>query len=261
LNLPNYQKNIPPSGSHAKILIVEDEPHLAFNLELNLRSEGFQCQIAADGPKAIEAFENGGPFELIILDVMLPDINGFEVAEYIRKKDDQTQILMLTAMGREEDRIRGLEVGADDYITKPFHLKEFLLRVKRMIRRSAYFSKESTAPDENKQITGSFQPLLYGPFTLNTETLELSHNGQKISLTALETDVLREFFLNPDRVLSRGYLLQKVWGINGDIETRTVDNFIVRLRRYLEADPGKPIHLVSVRGRGYRLNKLPPTSS
>ena len=108
--------------------MVEDEPHLAFNLELNLRSEGFDCLIATDGPKALEAFGREGPFDLVILDVMLPEINGFEVAEIIRKQDDQTQILMLTAMGREEDRIRGLEVGADDYITKPFHLKEFLDR-------------------------------------------------------------------------------------------------------------------------------------
>lgn len=260
MNFQPNQINPPTSGSLAKILVVEDEPHLAFNLELNLRSEGFQCQIAVDGPQAIEAFEKNGPFDLIILDVMLPDVNGFEVAEYIRKKDDQTQILMLTAMGREEDRIRGLEVGADDYITKPFHLKEFLLRVKRMVRRSAYFSKEPSHLDEVEQKGSPTVHLQYGCFVLNTETLELSQGDQKISLTALETDVLREFFSNPDKVLSRGYLLQKVWGINGDIETRTVDNFIVRLRRYIETDPAKPVHLVSIRGRGYRLNKLPSSS-
>lgn len=257
----NNSKSPQQSNFIAKILVVEDEPHLAFNLNLNLQAEGFDCIIANDGPTALSAFENKGPFDLIILDVMLPEISGFEVAEFIRKKDDQTQILMLTAMGREEDRIRGLEAGADDYITKPFHLKEFLLRVKRMIRRSSYFSKDLSTNSINMTHENSPPPLSYGPFLLNTEILELTHEGKKVTLTALETDVLKEFFLNPDRVLSRAYLLQKVWGIKGDIETRTVDNFIVRLRRYLESDPGKPVYLVSVRGRGYRLNKMPGTST
>jgi DNA-binding response OmpR family regulator len=237
-----------------KILVVEDEPHLAFNLELNLSAEGFQVVIANDGPSAISLFQNAGPFDLVVLDVMLPEISGFEVASHIRLQDDQTQILMLTAMGREEDRIRGFEVGVDDYITKPFHLKEFLLRVRRMIRRSVYFNKETPDP-------GSITPeipdttLPFGPFVLNTDKLELSTPQVNFSLTALEADVLKEFFLNPDRVLSRSHLLLKVWGIKGDVETRTVDNFIVRLRRYLEEDPTKPTYLVSVRGRGYRLNK------
>lgn len=240
--------------SKPKIMVVEDEPHLAFNLELNLKSEGFQVIIANDGPSALNLFQSAGPFDLIVLDVMLPELSGFEVATHIRLKDDQTQILMLTAMGREEDRIKGFEVGVDDYITKPFHLKEFLLRVKRMVRRSGFFVKDF--PEATALSKPSLKATLdFGPFTLDTDTLELDTPIKKFSLTALEADVLKEFFLNPDRVLSRSHLLQKVWGIKGDVETRTVDNFIVRLRRYLEVDPTNPTYLVSVRGRGYRLNQ------
>ena len=228
-----------------RVLLVEDEPNLAFNLQFNLQAEGYDVLPAVNGQIAIERFDREGPYDLVILDVMLPEVNGFDVASYIREKDDQTQILMLTALGKEEDRIRGFEAGADDYITKPFHLKEFLLRVKRMIRRSGYF--QGPAECQTSHI------LSCGPFELDTELLQLRSPTGAYSLTALETDVLKEFMNNPSRVLSRQYLLDTVWGMKGDIETRTVDNFIVRLRRYLESDPSKPRYLVSVRGRGYRL--------
>ena len=228
-----------------RILLVEDEPHLAFNMNFNLQAEGYDVVPAVDGQIALQKFANDGPFDLIILDVMLPEVNGFEVAKSIREHDDQTQILMLTALGKEDDRLRGFEAGADDYVTKPFHLQEFLLRVKRMIKRSQYFH---TPTD-----TSSAEVLRYGPFALNTELLHLVTPTGQHTLTALEADVLREFMQNPKRVLSRQHLLDTVWGMKGDIETRTVDNFIVRLRRYLEVDPGKPVFLVSVRGRGYRL--------
>ncbi len=228
-----------------RILLVEDEPHLAFNLQFNLQAEGFDVVPAVDGQNAILKFDREGPFDLIILDVMLPEVSGFDVARHIRRSDDQTHVLMLTALGKEEDRLRGFEAGADDYITKPFHLQEFLLRVKRMIRRSQYFNRASE-PQES--------PLLrYGPFELDTELLQLKSPSGQFTLTAMEADILKEFMTNPTRVLSRQYLLDSVWGMKGDIETRTVDNFIVRLRRYLETDPAKPHHLVSVRGRGYRL--------
>jgi len=228
-----------------RILLVEDEPHLAFNMNFNLQAEGYDVVPAVDGQIALQKFAHEGPFDLIILDVMLPEVNGFEVAKNIREHDDQTQILMLTALGKEDDRLRGFEAGADDYVTKPFHLQEFLLRVKRMIKRSQYFH---TPTD-----TSSAEVLRYGPFALNTELLHLVTPTGQHTLTALEADVLREFMQNPKRVLSRQHLLDTVWGMKGDIETRTVDNFIVRLRRYLEVDPGKPVFLVSVRGRGYRL--------
>lgn len=227
-----------------RILLVEDEPNLAFHLQFNLQAEGFDVVPAIDGQIAINKFERDGPFDLIILDVMLPELNGFEVARYIRAKDDQTHILMLTALGREEDRLKGFEAGIDDYITKPFHLPEFLLRVKRMVRRAQHFT-----PLESKE---SGPLIVCGPFSLNVELNLLRTPTGEYNLTALETDVLREFMKNPSRVLSRQHLLDTVWGMKGDIETRTVDNFVARLRKYLEADPANPRHLVSVRGRGYR---------
>jgi DNA-binding response OmpR family regulator len=229
-----------------RILLVEDEPNLAFNLQFNLQVEGYEVVPAVDGRIAVAKILEDGPIDLVILDVMLPEMNGFEVAEKIRQTDDQTHILMLTALGKEEDRLRGFEAGADDYITKPFHLKEFLLRVRRMVKRSEYF--QPTTPE-----SADGHELVFGPFRLDTELLQLHGPSGQHTLTALEADVLREFMQNPKRVLSRQYLLDTVWGMKGDIETRTVDNFIVRLRRYLEPEPSKPRYLVSVRGRGYRL--------
>ena len=232
-----------------RILLVEDEPNLAFNMNFNLQAEGYEVVPAVDGQIAIAKFNREGPFDLVILDVMLPEVSGFGVAEHIRSRDDQTHILMLTALGKEEDRLRGFEAGADDYVTKPFHLQEFLLRVRRMIKRSQYFQPPPAADD----VATAGHILRYGSFQLNTELLQLSSPTGQHTLTALEADILREFMSNPKRVLSRQHLLDSVWGMKGDIETRTVDNFIVRLRRYLETDPTKPQHLISVRGRGYRL--------
>lgn len=233
------------SDSKKRILLVEDEPNLAFNLEFNLQAEGFEVVPAVDGQIAIDKYLHHGPFDLVVLDVMLPEVNGFDVAKFIRERDDQTQILMLTALGQDEDRLRGFEAGVDDYITKPFNLKEFILRVKRMIRRTQYYVRDSS-------ITPS-HILRLGPFELDVELLQLHAPTGKHTLTALETDILKEFMSNPKRVLSREHLLETVWGMKGDIETRTVDNFIVRLRRYLEPNPSAPRYLTSVRGRGYRL--------
>lgn len=232
------------SDNRKRILLVEDEPNLAFHLQFNLQAEGFDVIPAVDGQIAITLFDREGPFDLVILDVMLPELNGFEVAKHIRSKDDQTHILMLTALGREEDRLRGFEAGVDDYVTKPFHLPEFLMRVKRMIRRAAHF-----APIEDKV---SEHVIVCGPFTLDFELNLLRTPSTQFTLTALEADVLKEFMQHPGRVLSRQQLLDQVWGMKGDIETRTVDNFVARLRKYLEPDPTNPKYLVSVRGRGYR---------
>ena len=233
------------SETKKRILLVEDEPNLAFNLEFNLQAEGFDVVPAVDGQIALDKYRYHGPFDLVVLDVMLPEISGFDVARYIRERDDQTQILMLTALGREEDRLRGFEAGVDDYITKPFNLKEFLLRVKRMIRRTQYYARDTNVMPHHV--------LKLGPFELDVELLQLTSPTGIHTLTALETDILKEFMSNPKRVLSREHLLERVWGMRGDIETRTVDNFIVRLRRYLEPNPSEPRFLTSVRGRGYRL--------
>jgi DNA-binding response OmpR family regulator len=235
-----------------RILLVEDEPNMAFSLQFNLQLEGFDVVPAVDGLIAITKFENEGPFDLIILDVMLPEIDGFEVARRIRLKDDQTHILMLTALAKEDNRIKGFEAGIDDYITKPFHLKELVLRVKRMLKRAQYMNSGT----EHESTTGEGL-LIHGPFQLNYEILLLNTPQGQFSVTPMEADILREFFANPTRVLSRQYLLDKVWGVKSNIETRTVDNFIVRLRKYLEANPAEPTYLISVRGRGYRMIDFP----
>lgn len=231
-----------------RLLLVEDEPHMAFNLQFNLQAEGYDVVPAVNGVIALEKYEREGPFDLIILDVMMPEMDGFEVASRIRTEDERTQILMLTALGKDEDRLRGLANGVDDYITKPFHLEELLLRIRRMAKRSELIGQDSgTAPGE--------EIIVQGPFRLNVHALVLQSPQGEFKLTALEADILKEFLRNPMKVLSRQYLLDTVWGVRGDnIETRTVDNFIARLRKYLESDPAKPIYLESVRGRGYRMH-------
>ena len=232
-----------------KILLAEDEPHMAFNLQFNLQAEGYDVVPAVNGVIALEKHKNEGPFDLVILDVMMPEVSGFEVAEQIRAGDDRTQILMLTALGKDEDRLKGLSSGVDDYITKPFHLEELLLRIRRMVRRSELIRADGDAKGPGEEIVE------HGPFRLNVGALTLRSPQGNFNLTALEADILKEFFSNPEKVLSRQYLLDTVWGIRGDqIETRTVDNFIVRLRKYIESDPAKPKFLTSVRGRGYRMS-------
>ena len=229
----------------AKILLVEDEKNLAFSLKLNLVAEGLTVIHAATGLQAIAAFERERPLAGVILDIMLPDLDGFEVAKRIRALDPRVGITMLTAKASEEDRLHGLDVGADDYIIKPFHLAEFLKRVKRMVARSQFF-EGAPAP----------QRLSFGAVTLEEDTLTLLSPRGTFQLTALEADVMRAFLLKPNQILSRGFLLKEVWGVAESLETRTVDNFIVRLRRFLEPNPRKPQILLSVRGKGYLLKSF-----
>lgn len=232
--------------NQGRILVVEDEPHLAFNLEYNLKEEGYDVLIASDGKQALEAYRNQGPFSLIILDVMMPELNGFEVANIIRAQDRRTQILMLTARAAEADVIQGLETGVDDYMTKPFSFKELMLRIKRMADRSEMLIDES--PIETGKI------IRFGKVMLNMDTLELQSPKGRFVLTVLEAKVLKEFLRNPETVLSRKHLLDQVWGVTGNVETRTVDNFVMRLRKYIEVNPAQPEHLKSVRGRGYKFS-------
>lgn len=230
-----------------RILLVEDEPHLAFTLQLNLKSEGYVVEHATNGKDAIDFFKQKGPFDLVILDVMIPEPNGFDVARTIRSGDEKIAIIMLTARASDSDRIQGLELGVDDYMSKPFSLKELLLKVRRAIQRVDMF-------EGSEGLIGKKAPETFscGPYVLDTQALELVTPNGKFSVTALEADVLREFMRNQNRVLTREHLLTSVWGMNKNIETRTVDNFVMRLRKYLEKDPTKPEVLESVRGRGYR---------
>jgi len=234
--------------SKPKVLLVEDEDHLAFNLKLNLNAEGFEVFHAENGAIGLSMFKENGPFSVILMDVMLPEMNGFEVVEKIRELDSKTGILMLTARAGDKDRMKGLGLGVDDYITKPFHLKELLMKIKRTAQRAEFFESKDPAIEQ-----GQSETLIHSSFTLDPATLKLDTKSGSHRITALEADMLRTFFKNSDKVLSRNFLLDTVWKVKGDIETRTVDNFVVRLRKYIEDDPSKPRHLISVRGRGYQL--------
>ncbi len=232
--------------SKKRVLLVEDEPHLAFSLNLNLEAEGYEVVHAMTGSKAIEYFNTRGPFDVVILDGMLPEVDGFDVAAAIRRQSNRTNILMLTARAGESDRLRGFEVGVDDYIAKPFHLQELLARVKRATDRSALLARE----------LGREELLRFGSWELDVISLKLKKADQEIEITKLEADFLKELLKYSGKVVSREHLLETVWGVSSVAETRTIDNFVVRLRRMLEADPKNPKFLISVRGRGYLFDPL-----
>ncbi len=229
----------------SKILLVEDEKALAVGLEYNLSEEGYTVVCAEDGKKALDYF-NSQEFDLIILDVMLPYYNGFEVARQIREKSPQIPILMLTAKTSPMDRVQGLAIGADDYLTKPFHLEELLARVKGMLKRKRWY----------KDITSDRSVYRFGNNEVNFDNLIAHTDKGKIRLTVHEAMLLKHLIENKGKVVTRKELLEKVWNITSEVETRTVDNFIVRLRKYFEPDPAKPIYIKSIRSAGYMfLNK------
>ncbi len=232
-------------NSKFRLLLVEDEPHIAFSLILNLEAEGFQVIHSATGLKAVQDFAAEGPFHAIILDVNLPEMDGFQVAKAIRSRDARVAILMLTARSTENDRLQGFDAGVDDYIAKPFHLKELLARVRRMTERANLYLNKSS-PAGHEEIT-------VGGIHLNFGQLLLTHGQTSNAVTKLEADFLRELMEHPGRVVSREHLLEKVWGLSASSETRTIDNFVVRLRKMIEVDPKNPKLLVSVRGKGYKL--------
>ncbi|SDZ81507.1 two component transcriptional regulator, winged helix family [Desulfuromusa kysingii] len=227
------------------LLLVEDEPHIAQGLLFNLEEEGYRVTHVESGEQALEQLEKN-PFNLVILDLALPGIDGLEVCDRLREQENHIPILMLTARGTEQDRITGLSKGADDYLAKPFNLKEFLLRVAGLLRRANW---QPTLPQKTRYVFGSNQ--------INLETDQAITAHGTIQLTELEMKMLRLFFDQEGKVLSRGELLKQVWGMSPKTETRTLDNFIVRLRKYFEVDPTKPRYFLTVRGRGYRFIKKP----
>lgn len=223
-----------------QILLVEDETHIAQGLIFNLELEGYQVTHAETGAAAIESF-NKKSYDLVVLDLMLPDSHGIDLCRQMRKSAAQLPILMLTALGEEQDRIKGLEEGADDYITKPFSLDEFLLRVRGILRRSAWYQR-AFSKEEDYFFSGN---------RIDLKNLTATTAKGSIRLTELESRMLETFFANEGQTLTRAELLKSAWGMAEDTETRTLDNFIVRLRKYFEANPAKPKHFLTVRGRGY----------
>ena len=223
-----------------RILLVEDEETLAIGLEYNLNEEGYSVKWAKNGKEAVGFFENE-KFDLIILDIMLPYVNGFEVAEIVRKADPQMPILMLTARTESADKVKGLEAGADDYLTKPFHLQELLLRVEGMLKRKSWYKKAS-----------ELQPLyIFGENEINFENLNCKHGKEELRLTPHEAMVLKYLIERKGEIVARKDLLENVWHLNPEVETRTVDIFIARLRKYFESDPANPVYIKSIRGAGY----------
>jgi two-component system, OmpR family, alkaline phosphatase synthesis response regulator PhoP len=231
------------AGEKPQILLVEDEIHLARGITFNLEQEGYLVSHVESGEEALEKVKVER-FELIILDVMLPGISGFEVCRKVRELDARVPVLMLTARSDDRDRVAGLAEGADDYLAKPFNLKEFLLRVSGMLRRSAWYRPE---------------PVEEGYRFGDNEVFLLSYRARtrqgEIDLTDLEVRMLSLFFQREGEAIPRAVILESVWGYSSDAETRTLDNFIVRLRKYFEPEPSRPIFFQTVRGVGYRFSR------
>jgi DNA-binding response OmpR family regulator len=239
----------------AHVLIVEDEEHLAEGLKFNLEAEGYRASIARDGETALElAATPNSAIDAIVLDVMLPGCDGFSVVEQLRERDDRTPVLMLTARGRSEDVLRGFAAGADDYLPKPFDLSILLARLHGLLRRWAWQRRESGSPAQAESAFTFFGR------TIDFDALELHVNGRGIRLTVMEADLLRYLVRHQGRIISRKELLEQVWRMREDTDTRAIDNFIVRLRRYIEDDPANPAFLRTVRGIGYRFDPQPAAS-
>ncbi len=222
-----------------KILIVEDEPSIAMVLDDDLRREGYQTEVATDGDTAARKARSED-WDLILLDVMLPKKDGFEVCRELRRTGIQTPILLLTAKTQEAEKVLGLELGADDYVTKPYSARELRGRIKALLRRSAVRTAEIRR---------------FGDAELDLTRCELRRGGKAIELSALEYKLLAVFVKRAGRVLTRAQLLDEVWGSETHVTDRVVDNQVVNLRKKIEPDPGRPRHLIALRGLGYRFDE------
>ncbi len=228
----------------SRILLVEDEDHLAQGLAFNLRNSGYDVEVAATGEDALAAVERQS-FDLILLDVMLPGISGIQVAERLRLTGHTVPIVMISAKNRTSDTIAGLEAGADDYITKPFDLDEVLARVRGTLRRQVW---GRTFPAAQVPET-----LVFGKWHIDFQRFTATRpDGEELRLSPKELGILRLFASRPGEVISREDFLEEVWGMPGSLETRTVDNFIRKLRQALEEHPSRPRYITSIRGAGYR---------
>jgi two-component system OmpR family response regulator len=232
-----------------RLLVVDDEEHIAMGLKLNLELEGYEVVVATDGREAEKALESGPGFGAIVLDVMLPDFDGFELCARLRDAGNYTPVVMLTARNAAEDRVRGLEVGADDYIVKPFELDELLARVRSILRRQRW---DRGGPAGSAKSDTAHRVVKLGDSTVDFDSHEVVARGKSVKLTRLELDLLRYFVEHPGVVISRNTLLEEVWKLRNYSTARTVDNFVSRLRRHFEIDVQSPVHFLSVRGAGYK---------
>ena len=227
-----------------KILLVEDEKHLAKGLSYNLKKEGYQVTVAEDGLAALDRLGEDN-FDMMILDLMLPKLGGMEVIKKVRETNIRFPVLMLTAKTTDEDRTLGLEAGADDYLAKPFHLPELLLRVKGILRRRDWYEEP----------VSKLEYYEFGNMWVDFNTGKAKGCDEEFYLTSKEVLVMNLLIVNRGKAVSREELLEKVWGYSPDTETRTVDNFISRLRKYFEKKPEKPRYIITVREKGYQFNE------
>ena len=234
----------------SSVLIVEDEKHLADGLRFNLEAEGYSVETVPDGETALALLlEERRRFDVVILDVMLPGANGFDVASELRRAGSFVPVLMLTARGRPEDVLRGFESGADDYLPKPFELAVLIARIKGLLRRRDWLRLDRDAAPPPPPDGDTF---VFAGKTIDFGALELRTEQRAMRLTLMEAQLLRHLVARAGQVVSRKSLLEEVWGLHEDTDTRAIDNFIVRLRKYIEDEPSRPRHLLTVRGVGYR---------
>ncbi|MFN7731020.1 MAG: response regulator transcription factor [Pirellula sp.] len=238
-----------------RIMVVEDETHLANGLKYNLEAEGYRVTLVADGPTALRLIESDHyAFDLIILDLMLPGMSGYAVCEKIRDEEILVPILILSARSLSEDRTRGFDVGANQYMTKPFDLDELLARVKNLLR----LYPKQTRP-ETTHLSTKVNEIHFGRAYANFETYEVRVEDKDVKLTHKELQLLRYFVENEGRVISRQELLAEVWDLSGEMQTRSVDQFLLRLRKTFEVDPAHPKHFLTIRDAGYRFVSDPGT--
>jgi len=241
------------------ILIVEDEKHLAAGLKYNLEADGYRVTLVGDGPTAIKLIDaDHFAFDLLILDLMLPGMSGYAVCQKIRDDKIQMPILILSARSLPEDRARGFDCGANQYLNKPFDLDELLARVKNLLKLHPpqIQQQQASAPTPTKLTSMSF-----GKAAINFETYEVQVDGRDVRMTHKELQLLRYFMENQGRVISRQELLAEVWDLSGEMQTRSVDQFMLRLRKIFEVDPAKPKHFITLRDAGYRFVSEPNQST
>jgi DNA-binding response OmpR family regulator len=226
----------------SKILIVEDEPNMRLGLKDNLEFEGYEVDFAEDGAAGLQKILDGS-YSLVLLDVMLPKLSGFDVCKTVRSKGNKTPVILLTAKGEEIDKVLGLELGADDYVTKPFSLRELLARIKAVIRRG----EERTGDSVNKDF------VKIGRIDVNFASYNAFEDGQPVQMSHKEFEILNFLWKNKNATVSRDGLLNNVWGYDESPTTRTVDNFILKLRQKTENDPNHPQVILTVHGIGYKL--------
>ena len=238
----------------SRILVVEDERHLAEGLRFNLEAEGYEVEVAETGEAALELLkpEAETPFDLMVLDVMLPGKDGFTVMSEVRESGQYVPTLMLTARGHPGDVLRGFAAGTDDYLTKPFDLPILVARIRGLLRRKEWSRQPQSGPAKAPKDTYAFDGK-----TVDFDLLELRVRGQVYPLTLMEANVLRYLIQHENQPVPRKKMLEDVWALHEDTDTRAIDNFIVRLRKYIEDDPSRPRHLLTLRGVGYRFVATP----